>query len=137
MTAELSQEVAYRLVHAGPRLDPGRNPRGYLFRTAANVWRDHVRRDIVQRRAEQQLQHGETAAAPAADKRVLERDLRGAIRRAIAELPAAQREVIELRHYEELTFRRISERLGRPLGTVLAQMRAALVKIATALESYR
>lgn len=137
MTAELSQEVAYRLVHAGPRLDPGRNRRGYLFRTAANVWRDHVRRDIVQRRAEQQLQHGETPAAPAADARLLERDLRGAIRRAIAELPAAQRDVVELRHYEELTFRQIAERLGRPLGTVLAQMRAALVKIATALESYR
>lgn len=136
LTAELMQEVAYRLVRAGPRLDPGRNPRGYLFRTAANVWRDHVRREIVQRRAAWQLRNGETATA-AADAGVLERDLREAVRRAIAELPAAQRDVVELRHSQGLTFRQIAERLGRPLGTVLTQMRGALLKIGHAVENYR
>lgn len=137
LTAELMQEVAYRLVRAGRRLDPGRNPRGYLFRTAANVWRDHVRREIVQRRAAWQLRNGETATAAAADAGVLERDLREAVRRAIAELPAAQRDVVELRHHQGFTFRQIAERLGRPLGTVLTQMRGALLKIGRALEDYR
>src|SRR2546427_9044758 len=52
-------------------------------------------------------------------------------------LPAAQREVVTLRHGAGLTFREIAERLGRPLGTVLTQMRAALEKIGVALEAYR
>src|SRR3989475_5154992 len=50
LTAEMLQEVAARLVTASPRLSLNGNPRGYLFRIAANVWRDHLRREIVRRR---------------------------------------------------------------------------------------
>src|SRR2546422_3435025 len=50
LAADLLQETAARLVAAGPRLDANGNPRGYLFRIAANVWRDHLRREIVRRR---------------------------------------------------------------------------------------
>ena len=47
------------------------------------------------------------------------------------------KEVVRLRHVEGLRFREIAERLGRPLGTVLTQMRAALERMAAALEEYR
>jgi len=136
LTAELLQEVATRLVGAAPRLDSGRNVRGYLFRTAANVWRDHVRRELVRYAAHQRLA-GEGRTGPAADELVLGRDLRAAVRRTLATLPPAQQEVVRLRHVEGLRFREIAERLGRPLGTVLTQMRAALAKIGAALEAYR
>src|SRR3989442_15748137 len=45
LAAELLQETAARLVAAGPRLHANGNLRGYLFRIAANVWRDHLRRE--------------------------------------------------------------------------------------------
>src|SRR6266478_6417669 len=51
LTAEMLQEVAARLVTASPRLSLNGNARGYLFRIAANVWRDHLRRELVRRRA--------------------------------------------------------------------------------------
>src|SRR5712692_11052811 len=137
LAAELLQETAARLVAAGARLDANGNPRGYLFRIAANVWRDHLRREIVRRRALEALHVEALAVAPAADARVLERDLKAAVRQGVQSLPSAQREVVTLRHEQGLTFREIAERLGRPLGTVLTQMRAALAKIAAALESYR
>jgi RNA polymerase sigma factor (sigma-70 family) len=98
VAADLLQEVAARLVAAAPRLDRDDNPRGYAFRAAANVWRDYVRRDIVRRRALERLQHEEPPAVRAADERVLQRDLRAAVGRAIAALPAAQRDVVRLRH---------------------------------------
>jgi len=137
LTAELLQEVAARLVAAAPRLDVNGNPRGYLFRVAANVWRDYLRRELVRRRAFNEMRDGERTPPPASDERVLERDLATAVRRVVDALPAAQREVVTLRHGAGLTFREIAERLGRPLGTVLTQMRAALEKIGTALEAYR
>ncbi len=137
LAAELLQEVAARLVAAAPRLDADGNPRGYLFRVAANVWRDHLRREIVRRRTLDGVRDGAHAAPPAADERVLERDLTAAVRQAVATLPVAQREVVTLRHGAGLTFREIAERLGRPLGTVLTQMRAALAKIGAVLEAYR
>ena len=137
LAAELLQEVAARLVTATPRLTLNGNARGYLFRIAANVWRDHLRRELVRRRAAVALESGEPALAAAADARLLERELRAAVRDAVRALPPAQREVVELRQQGSLTFQEIADRLGRPLGTVLTQMRAALARISIALENYR
>jgi len=136
LTAEMLQEVAARLVTATPRLSLNGNARGYLFRIAANVWRDHLRRELVRRRAAVVLESGEPRLADAADARLLERELRAAVRAAVRTLPPAQREVVELRH-RGVTFQEIANRLGRPLGTVLTQMRAALARISMALENYR
>ncbi len=136
LSAELLQEVAARLVTAAPRLTLNGNARGYLFRIAANVWHDHVRREVVRRHAAVALR-GESATAPAADERVLRRELQAAVRRAVSALPVAQREVVELRQNRGLTFQQIADLLRRPLGTVLTQMRAALARISVELEGYR
>lgn len=137
LTAEMLQEVAARLVTAAPRITLNGNARGYLFRVAANVWHDHLRRAVVHRRWERANLGEEPARVAAADERLLEGELRLAVRRAMSELPRAQRDVVELRHERGLTFQEIADRLRRPLGTVLTQMRAALAKISGALESYR
>jgi RNA polymerase sigma-70 factor (ECF subfamily) len=137
LTAEMLQEVAARLVTALPRLSLNGNARGYLFRIAANVWRDHLRRELVRRRATVAMKSGEPAVADAADAPLLQRELQVAVRRAIDALPLAQRDVVELRQQRGLTFQQIADRLGRPLGTVLTQMRAALARIGAALENYR
>ena len=137
LTDELVQEVAARLVVAAPRLTMNGNARGYLFRIAANVWHDHLRRELVRRRAAIAMRSEEPTPAPAADARLLERELRAAVRRAVSELPVAQREVVELRQNPGLTFQEIAGRLRRPLGTVLTQMRAGLARIGAALEEYR
>ena len=137
LTADLLQEVAARLVTAAPRLSLNGNARGYLFRIAANVWHDHLRRELVRRRAAVALDAGEPALAAAADAPLLEDELRAAVRRAVDDLPTVQRQVVELRQQRGLTFQQIADRLHRPLGTVLTQMRAALARISAALESYR
>ena len=137
LTADLLQEVAARLVTAAPRLSLNGNARGYLFRIAANVWHDHLRRELVRRRAAVVLDAGEPAVAAAADAPLLEDELRAAVRRAVDDLPTVQRQVVELRQQRGLTFQQIADRLHRPLGTVLTQMRAALARIGAALESYR
>lgn len=136
LAAELMQEVAARLVLATPRLKLNGNARGYLFRIAASVWHDHLRRELVRRRAAPLVRAEQPGLAPAADARLLQRELADAVRRAISALPAPQREVVALRQ-RDLTFQQIADRLGRPLGTVLTQMRAALARIGAALESYR
>ena len=139
LTAEMLQEVAARLVTASPRLSLNGNARAYLFRIAANVWHDHLLTSqvIVRHRAAVVLESAEPPLADPADARLLERELRVAVRNAVRALPPAQREVVELRQQRGLTFQEIADRLGRPLGTVLTQMRAALARISTALENYR
>lgn len=137
LTAEMLQEVAARLVTAAPRISLNGNARGYLFRIAASVWHDYLRRALVRRRAAVRVQQDRPALAPPADANLLASELQAAVLRAISTLPQPQRDVVELRQQRDLTFQQIADRLGRPLGTVLTQMRAALARISAELEGYR
>lgn len=56
------------------------------------------------------------------------------LRKAIEGLPDSQRQVLELKIYEERTFREIAERLGIPLGTALARLRAATLRLRRELD---
>jgi RNA polymerase sigma-70 factor, ECF subfamily len=54
---------------------------------------------------------------------------RDAVRRALAELPAEQRQVLELGYFEGLSSSEIAERVCAPIGTVKSRVAAALSKL--------
>ncbi len=54
---------------------------------------------------------------------------RKAVRRALAELPVEQREVIELAYFHGLSSSEIATRMGSPLGTVKSRTAAGLAKL--------
>lgn len=56
---------------------------------------------------------------------------------AVGELPAGQREVIELSFRDDLTHMEIADKLDLPLGTVKSRMRLAYSKLSGALEDLR
>lgn len=74
----------------------------------------------------------DAGADPAGDDPLLGPD-RAAVRRALAALPAEQRQVLELGYFEGLSSSEIAERVRAPVGTVKSRVAAALAKLRAGL----
>ena len=101
---------------------------------------DAVRREESQRRRAEDAQASDVLAVEdPADAVVAQLGLpeeRRAVRAALADLPAEQRQVIELMYFDGLSQSKVSERLRLPLGTVksrtllgMRRLRSALIEV--------
>ncbi len=107
----------------------------WLFRVAMNRVRDYAR---SKKRSSALFQQGSEPVAEAAAQREQERtdgEQLSALRAAMEQLPDADREVIELRHHGDLSFKQIADLLDEPLGTLLARHHRALRKLKELVEN--
>lgn len=100
----------------------------WLFRIARNLRIDRIRRE---RRPEPDPNDPSFAPEPAIapDRAVTAQQNTDVVRRALNELPAAQREAVMLSFLEEEPHSVIAERLNVPLGTVKSRIRLALRRL--------
>ena len=66
-------------------------------------------------------------------ERLARAEMNDRVRQAIESLPEEQRQVVQLRIYQEKTFAEIADELSIPIGTVLTRMRLALQKLSRGL----
>ncbi len=125
---DLFQEVWIRVVRAADDFEPAQRYSPWLSRIALNLLRDGARR----RSARPWDVTGDGVLPEQGDGRPAPDDLavRGqeaaALHRAIAPLPAGQREVLVLRYLEGLGEREVAEAAGIPPGTVKSRLHHAL-----------
>jgi RNA polymerase sigma-70 factor (ECF subfamily) len=65
----------------------------------------------------------------ASDTNIADSPDRARVRKALGDLPAEQRQVLELGYFEGLSCSEIAEKLGTPIGTVKSRVAAALGKL--------
>jgi RNA polymerase sigma-70 factor (ECF subfamily) len=102
-------------------------PSTWLLTLAHRRAVDIVRRE-ERRRAEPLEPETETAAPESGDEAELMTQ-REAVRAALRQLPAEQREAIELAYYGGYTQSELAERLGQPLGTIKSRMFAGMARL--------
>lgn len=123
---ELAQEVFLRIYRALDRFDPKYRFSTWLFRVAQNAAIDRIRRRrltmVSMHRPKSEDSEGGAWEFPSNERgpygELRNRERRHAIREAIQSLRGEYRELIELRHYAELSYDEIAELKDMPLGTV-------------------
>ncbi len=120
---EIVQEAFLAVWQSAERYDRARGSvRAWLMGTVHHRAVDAVRREQAQRRRTDEAATSAPVVVedPADDVlSVIDRPReRGLVRRALADLPAEQRDVIERMYYDGLSQTQIAERTGLPLGTV-------------------
>jgi RNA polymerase sigma-70 factor, ECF subfamily len=119
------QEAFLRLWRARTRYQSDGKLPTYLLRVVHNICLDHHRayRPTAPLQAADGLSGGMTDD-PHSDCQT--RALADAVRRAVLELPEAQRAVFILSHYEELSYREIATVMECPVGTVASRKAQAV-----------
>jgi RNA polymerase sigma-70 factor (ECF subfamily) len=129
---DLLQEVFVRLVKTiGKYRHDGRFD-GWLFRIATNLVRDRVRRSRSRPAGgDAEVLRDLAADGPASDPaaRVRLAEERDRLQWALEQLSPAEREVVMLRHFTELSFKEIAEMMGTPVGTALARAHRGLAHL--------
>lgn len=131
---DITQDVFVGIWSQPDRFDPERGSlRAYLGTITHRRAVDLIRSEESRRKREDK-----TSAEPVFAERVDDDALRSVtartVRVAVASLPAAQREALELAYFDGCTYRQVAERLGIPEGTAKSRLRLALHRIAQILD---
>jgi RNA polymerase sigma-70 factor (sigma-E family) len=129
---DLLQAALERMLRHWRRIDG--NPEGYLRRTLHNLATDRWRRQGTRHKLLQRLRPG--AGELAGPDAMAEIDLRDALVRLLAQLPARQRSVIVLRYWEQLTEAEAAAVLGCSTGTVKSAASRGLARMRELAETW-
>lgn len=133
LAEEATHDVFLRLWLQPATFDPARGTfAGWLLRVARNRSIDLLRR----RREDPESALGTDVGSwladpePGPEEQALAGLRRDEVRRALETLTPDHRQLLELAYFTGLSQSQIADRLGRPLGTVKSQVRAAMARLA-------
>lgn len=134
LSAEMAEEITQSVfatiatkLTAGDYTEQGRFE-AWLFRVAMNRVRDEMRRQKRQASPMDASSFALDAAPETGGQRASVEEL-DSLRGAMEKLSDADREIVELRHHAQLSFKQIADLLGEPMGTLLARHHRALKKL--------
>ncbi|MBN1436982.1 MAG: RNA polymerase sigma factor [Sedimentisphaerales bacterium] len=110
----------------------------WLFRIAANLARDRVRRlshngpQVTDQKILEYENVDPNQELP--DELAQKAEQHDRLRKAVAQLPLPDREIVLLRHYGQLSFKELAAHFKMPLGTVLAKVHRSLKRLRVLLE---
>ena len=135
---EMAQEAFARAYKAMPRFDTRMPFYPWLYRIIKNTCLNHLKRR--KRRGETSLDSMRASGYDVPDRsenperEASLNELRQTLGAAMERLTSEHREILALRHLQELSYNEIAECLGVPKGTVMSRLFAARRSLRTCLE---
>lgn len=132
---DVTHDVFVRLWRRPGRFDQSRGDLGPYLRLMArsralDLWRERQAAGRAQDRLVQQYDAFEpTSPVEDPEQSAVAAERAAVVRRALQELPEAQREAVVLAYWGGLTAEEISRRVDVPLGTVKSRIRLGLTKL--------
>lgn len=139
LAEEVTHDCFLSLVKSPARFDPHRaaSLRTYLFAAARNLAFKHLRRHSGETSFEDSP--AQPSAADSGETplgRLLDEELAEEVRKAVAALPALQREAVVLFEYEELSLAEIARVVEADVGTVKSRLFRARASLRRSLAPY-
>lgn len=141
---DLFQECFMRIItklRAGQYADQGKFA-SWVMRIAHNLIIDHHRRTSAANTLSADdpdsdiFSHADIAPTPTCEQQMTHQQTLDDVRALIRMLPEAQREVVLLRYYNELSFKEIATVTGVSINTALGRMRYALINLRRLAKKY-
>lgn len=129
---EVAQESLLRAYQARDRYDPERPFYPWLYTIVKNRCRD-VRAKQRRRAFTGLEEHRHAHAGPTPLAEATSAQARIRVREAMEQLSEEHREIISMRHFQDLSYAEIGEVLGVPQGTVMSRLYRARKALAVAL----
>ncbi|HYG52644.1 MAG TPA: sigma-70 family RNA polymerase sigma factor [Flavobacteriales bacterium] len=140
---DIFQETFVKVIHT---LKSGKyNEEGkflpWVMRIAHNLVIDHFRKKAKMPKAESKNEEFDIfSTLKIAEKNVQDELIDGqildSVKKLIDFLPDEQREVVLMRHYDELSFKEIADKTGVSINTALGRMRYALINLRKLIEEH-
>jgi RNA polymerase sigma-70 factor (ECF subfamily) len=115
--------------------------RAWISRIAHNLIIDHFRQKknentVSNDEAPVDLLNNPSLCDGTIEDEIVRLQITSDIRKLISFLPDSQREVLEMRYYQDLSFKEIAEQTGVSINTALGRMRYAILNIRRMAEEY-
>ena len=133
LARDLAQEVFLRVYLAAGSYRENGHFRTWLYQIAVNQARDAARRSA--RRSTVPMPDAEPPDPAEAADPCEQGERAAAVAAALAELPDPLREVVVLRHYEDLSFEAMARALGVPATTLKSRFAVAMTRLRDALKA--
>lgn len=113
----------------------------WVMRISHNLIVDHFRRNkkmpMFRETEEFSIFSVLSDGVPNIESRLITDQIQGDLRKLILELPKDQREVLEMRMYQDMSFKDIAELTGVSINTALGRMRYALMNLRKVIEKHQ
>ena len=121
---DLVQDTLSKALAKSDQLREPQAVHAWLISILANCWRDHLRGKRDTEDIEEIEEHHLMSETTPEDE-CQQNEIVGRVRRAIAQLPIGQRQVVTLVDLEELSYVEVAGILNIPIGTVMSRLSRA------------